>query len=198
MVTDAGLPDWRKLQQALHARFLIESYADGARFVAAVGEACSTGAVVPELRLGPTYVDAISKDEAVARQVSAIAVEHGLIAQPGAVAELEVALDAGDRAAIGPFWAAVLTGSTDSFDEIDVCDPTGRVPNFWFQRTDPHETPRQRFHIDLWLPPEIVPSRIKAAIAAGGTVVSDDEAPAFTVLADPEGNKVCLCTSEGR
>ena len=35
-------------------------------------------------------------------------------------------------------------------------------------------------------------------VAAGGTVVSADEAPAFTVLADPQGNKVCLCTSEGR
>ena len=30
--------------------------------------------------------------------------------------------------------------------------------------------------------------------AAGGTLVSDAEAPAFTVLADPEGNKVCICT----
>ncbi|MGW7686778.1 VOC family protein [Kribbella sp. NPDC054772] len=198
MVTDAGLPDWRKLQQALHARYLIDSYADGARFVAAVGEAFAAGAVVPELRLGPTYVDAVSKDEAVARQVSAIAVEHGLIAQPGAVAQLEIALDTPDRSAIGPFWAAVLTGSTDSFRGNDVCDPTGRVANLWFQGTDPHETPRQRFHLDLWLPPEVVPSRIKAAIAAGGTVAYDDEAPAFIVLADPEGNKVCLCTSEGR
>jgi 4a-hydroxytetrahydrobiopterin dehydratase len=29
-------------------------------------------------------------------------------------------------------------------------------------------------------------------------VVYDEEAPAFIVLADPQGNKVCLCTSEGR
>jgi 4a-hydroxytetrahydrobiopterin dehydratase len=40
--------------------------------------------------------------------------------------------------------------------------------------------------------------RISAALAAGGTLVSDDRAPAFTVLADPEGNKVCVCTSLGR
>ena len=31
-------------------------------------------------------------------------------------------------------------------------------------------------------------------VAAGGTVVDDSEAPSFTVLADPDGNKVCVCT----
>jgi 4a-hydroxytetrahydrobiopterin dehydratase len=99
---------------------------------------------------------------------------------------------------LGPFWAAVLTGTTDSFTGNDIVDRTGRVANLWFQGTKPHEPPRQRFHLDLWLPPEVVPGRIEAAIAAGGKVVYDEEAPAFVVLADPQGNKVCLCTSEGR
>jgi 4a-hydroxytetrahydrobiopterin dehydratase len=49
-------------------------------------------------------------------------------------------------------------------------------------------------YLDLWLPPEVVPARIEAALAAGGTVTYSEEAPAFTVLADPQGNKVCLCT----
>jgi 4a-hydroxytetrahydrobiopterin dehydratase len=75
-----------------------------------------------------------------------------------------------------------------------VFDPSGRIANLWFQGTDAHETPRQRFHLDLWLPPELVPARIEAGLAAGGSVVYDDEAPAFTVMADPQGNKVCLCT----
>ena len=34
--------------------------------------------------------------------------------------------------------------------------------------------------------------------AAGGTIVSTNRAPAWTVLADPEGNKVCVCTWQGR
>jgi len=93
---------------------------------------------------------------------------------------------------------AVLTGSTEAFTGNDVIDPTGRVANLWFQGTKPHEEPRQRFHLDLWVPPEVVPGRIEAALAAGGKVVYDEEAPAFIVLADPQGNKVCLCTSEGR
>ncbi|WP_350276124.1 VOC family protein [Kribbella sp. HUAS MG21] len=188
--------DWRKLAQAWHARFLIDTYVDGARFVQAVAEACSDA--VPEVRLGATFVDVTSRDEAVAQQISAIAAKHGLTPDPTAVAQLEIALDTADLVEIGPFWAAVLTGSTDAFTGNDVLDPTRRVANLWFQGTTPHEAPRQRFHLDLWLPPEVVPGRIEAALAAGGKVVYDNEAPAFTVLADPQGNKVCLCTSEGR
>ena len=48
------------------------------------------------------------------------------------------------------------------------------------------------------VPPEIAQERIDAAVAAGGTVVSTDRAPRFTVLADPQGNKVCICTHVGR
>lgn len=198
MVSEIELPDWRKLAQALHTRFGTKSLAEGARFVQAVGEACSGADAVPELRLGATFVDVTSRDAAVAERISGIAVEHGLTADPSAVAQLEIGLDTWDLAAIGPFWAAVLTGSTESFKGNDILDPTRRVANLWFQGTTPHETPRQRFHLDLWLPSEVVPSRIEAAVAAGGKVVYDDEAPAFIVLADPQGNKVCLCTAEGR
>jgi 4a-hydroxytetrahydrobiopterin dehydratase len=67
----------------------------------------------------------------------------------------------------------------------------------WFQASGSEE-PRQRFHLDLWVAPEVVDERIAAAVAAGGVLVSDAEAPAFWVLADPEGNKVCLCTWQTR
>jgi hypothetical protein len=39
---------------------------------------------------------------------------------------------------------------------------------------------------------------ISAALAAGGTLLSDSAAPAFWVLADPEGNEACVCTWQGR
>ncbi|WP_327634877.1 4a-hydroxytetrahydrobiopterin dehydratase [Kribbella sp. NBC_00482] len=196
MVSETGLLDWRKLAQKLHARFLIDAYADGVRFVAAVGEACQDA--VPDLRLGASFVDVATRDADLAGRISAIAAEHGLTADPAAVAQLEIGLDTADLVELGPFWAAVLTGSTESFTGNDIFDPTGRVANVWFQGTTPHETPRQRFHLDLWLPPEVVPGRIEVALAAGGKVVYDEEAPAFIVLADPQGNKVCLCTAEGR
>ena len=33
---------------------------------------------------------------------------------------------------------------------------------------------------------------------AGGTLVSDERAPAFWVVADADGNRACICTWEGR
>ncbi len=42
--------------------------------------------------------------------------------------------------------------------------------------------------------PEQAQARIDAALAAGGTLVSDSAAPSFTVIADAEGNKACVCT----
>ena len=48
------------------------------------------------------------------------------------------------------------------------------------------------------MPHDVAPDRIEAALAAGGTLVSDARAPAFVVLADPEGNQACVCTTLGR
>ena len=65
----------------------------------------------------------------------------------------------------------------------------------WFQGTDEHAEPRQRWHLDVWVAPETADARIAAALAAGGVVVDDSEAPSFIVLADPDGNKACICTA---
>jgi 4a-hydroxytetrahydrobiopterin dehydratase len=37
-------------------------------------------------------------------------------------------------------------------------------------------------------------ARVRAALAAGGKLVSDEAAPSFWVLADAEGNEACVCT----
>jgi 4a-hydroxytetrahydrobiopterin dehydratase len=200
--------DWRKLVDHLHTRYLTTSLAESAALATAIAEAAHEPASAPparqpgpgsaELRLGQTFVDVKVQSPDVANLISVVAAGMGVHADPTQVTVLEIGLDTADREAIGPFWAAVLTGDASTFDEIDIMDPTGRFDTLWLQKTDPHETPRQRFHFDLWLPPEVVASRIEAAVAAGGTVVSTDKAPAFVVLADPQGNKVCLCTSEGR
>ena len=109
------------------------------------------------------------------------------------------ALDTARAATIAPVWAALLTGSTEARGHgtigDDIRDATGRVPILWFQDTDEHETPRQRFHIDVWVPPEAADQRIAAAVAVGGIVVDDSQAPSYTVIADQDGNKACVCTT---
>lgn len=78
-----------------------------------------------------------------------------------------------------------------------VRDPAGRLPSVWFQSSAAAE-PRQRWHLDAWIGPSQVQPRIAACLAAGGRVVDDTHAPAFWVLADPEGNRSCLATWQDR
>jgi 4a-hydroxytetrahydrobiopterin dehydratase len=207
-ILDARLDDWRKLAQALHARFLTGDFVTGLEFVTAVTEAAERANHHPDVTLTYPVVDVkllshdvsqlTQRDIDLARRISEIAREQGIGAEPSALAELELALDTADLAAAGPFWAALLTGSPDSLLGDDVVDPSGRVPLLWFQHTDAHETPRQRFHIDLWLPHDVAEERIAAAVSAGGRVVDDENAPSFVVLADPEGNRACVCTCLNR
>ncbi|HVX42320.1 MAG TPA: VOC family protein [Mycobacteriales bacterium] len=207
-IAAAGLADWRKLAQALHARYAVTDPVAGAEFVAATtrlaGAADHLEARLTRLAVDLTLCTAedgrwVTKaDMDLAAQITAIARDRGHAAQPDAVTQLEVALDTWDEKTVGPFWSALLTGSPDNTIYDSVFDPSGRVPAVWFQTTDRHETPRQRWHFDLWLAPEVAAERIAAAVAAGGTVLYDADAPAFVVLADPDGNRVCVCTAAGR
>ena len=94
-------------------------------------------------------------------------------------------------------WAALLTGGAESqgrgspSDEIR--DATGRVPNLWFGDADEGKTDHQRCHIEVYVAPEVAEQRIAAALAAGGTVVDDSDAPSLTVIADQDGNRGVIC-----
>lgn len=131
---------------------------------------------------------------------------HLLRTEPGvggvAPQTFEIAVDAMDIALIRPFWQAV-TGYVDEPAPPDLpagglLDPLRRGPAIWFQQMDEPRPQRNRIHLDVDVPPELARSRVDAALAAGGTLVSDSAAPAFWVLADAEGNEVCVCTWQGR
>jgi len=208
-VLDEGLVDWRKLAQGLHARYLSPDYLAAARFVSAVAEVAEAEDHRPDLRLTEgvievslcTHDDGLwvtQKDVDMARTISEIAKELELTSDPGAVTQLEIALDTAHEDGLSPFWSVLLTGSADNKIYDSIFDPSGRVPSLWFQGTDEHDAPRQRWHFDLWLAPEVADDRIAAAVASGGSIVDDSEAPSFTVLADCDGNRVCVCTAMGR
>ena len=88
---------------------------------------------------------------------------------------VEIALDTWDHEEIKPFWRAVL-GMQDhpSYDQ-ELRDLSGSQPTLWFQETDRHDEPRQRFHLDIRVPPEVAAARIAAALEAGGVLVSDEQ-----------------------
>ena len=53
---------------------------------------------------------------------------------------------------------------------------------------------RNRIHFDVTVAHDEAEPRVRAALAAGGTLVSDEAAPSYWVLADAEGNEACVCT----
>jgi 4a-hydroxytetrahydrobiopterin dehydratase len=63
---------------------------------------------------------------------------------------------------------------------------------------DAQDPERNRMHIDVWVPPDQAQARIAAAIAAGGRLVTDEYAPAWWTLADPEGNLADVATMMSR
>ena len=202
-----GLSDWRLLLSALHARFRTRSFATGLELVNRIGEEAEAMNHHPDLDLRYPHLNVrltshdtggvTARDVRLARKVSELAASANVAADPSAVSVLELALDSEDYRAIKPFWRAVLA-LRDSRAEDELVDPDGALPTLWFQETDGHEPPRQRFHRDVRVPPEVARERIDAALAAGGTLVSEAHAPRFWVLADAQGNKACVTTGEGR
>ena len=197
----ADLPDWRLFGPALHTRFRTGNFANGLRLLNAIGEAAEEANHHPDLDLRYPHLNiklsshdaggVTDRDVALARKISEIAAGQGVTAAPSDVETIELALDTPDYQAIKPFWRAALGYKDNPQLDDEVRNDDGALPMLWFQQSGSEE-PRQRFHIDVRVPKEVARQRIDAAVAAGGKVV--DEAPTFVVLADAEGNKVCICS----
>jgi len=140
------------------------------------------------------------RDIRLAHEVSEALTAKGFRLNPGVVQALEIAIDALDIPLVRPFWQAITGYVDEPGSELNAAliDPSGRSPAIWFQQMDAPRPQRNRIHIDVDVPHQAAKARIDAALAAGGTLLSDQEAPAFWVLADPEGNEACICTWQGR
>jgi len=205
---------WRLVLGAIHTEVLTPSLmaaADAASLsVSAVGadghghltvDVRSDRAV---LRLQSADTGAVTgRDVRLAREVSSALAAGGMRTAPGdgSLQSVEIAIDALDVSAVRPFWKAI-TGYVDEYGPSDLSsaliDAAGRGPAIWFQQMDEPRSQRNRIHLDIDVPHDAAPARIDAAIAAGGTLLEDRGAPAFWVLADPEGNEACICTWQGR
>jgi 4a-hydroxytetrahydrobiopterin dehydratase len=197
-----GVADWRVLWGAGYAaaRFLTGSFAAGLDLVAAIGELAAASGHDPDVDVRPESVTVrvgtaglqglTSRDADLAREISAAAARRQAAADPAAVQHVQVAIDALDIAKVRPFWHAVL-GYALVGDE-DLLDVHRQGPTFWFQQMESPRAGRNRFHIDIYVPHDQVQARIDAALAAGGRIVSDANAPGWWTLADPEGNEADL------
>jgi 4a-hydroxytetrahydrobiopterin dehydratase len=193
---------------ALEARFRTGDFATGLTLVERIAEAAEAANHHPDITLTYPTVHVLltshdaggktQRDVDLARQISGFAAGLGAAAEPASVQRVEIAIDTADRAEIKEFWMAALAMVDESGSDDAIVDPFGVMPALWFQDTDPHDEPRQRFHLDITVPPDVAQDRIAAAVAAGGQLVSEESAPRFVVLADAQGNKICICTHVGR
>ena len=207
-VLDAGVDDWRWVLNKLVARFDTGDFTTGAALVARIAEAADAMDHHPDVDLRYPHVSisllshdvhAITRrDVELARRISALAVEAGVTAAPEAPDVLEVALDTPDSDRVKPFWRALLGYVPHPEYDHDLRDGADRSPSLWFQDTDSQAPDRQRFHLDVSVPAEAAEQRLQAVLDAGGTLVSDDRAPAFWIVADADGNQACICTWRGR
>jgi 4a-hydroxytetrahydrobiopterin dehydratase len=143
-------------------------------------------------------------DLRIARVVSGKLEELGVVPSgptsgdvPRPVQMLEVGIDAMDIASIRPFWKAVLAYADEpgrDGPQEAIVDPAGQLPAIWFQQMDVPRPQRNRVHLDITVAHDEALRRMDAALEAGGTLLDDSHARSFWVLADPEGNEVCICT----
>jgi 4a-hydroxytetrahydrobiopterin dehydratase len=207
-----GLEDWRVLGEGAVVFFRTRSFRESVGLVQAVGEIRGVDDHPPavDVRAGGVTVRLISaagdyfgmteRDVDMARQISEVARERGLSADPSGVQHLLVIPGAPHVAAVMPFWRAVL-GYEPRPDnpEEDLVDPHDRGPAFWFESMDePRPGGGGAIHVAIWVPPDRAEGRVAAALAAGGRMVRDDFAPSWWTLADAAGNEVDVATTTGR
>lgn len=192
-----GVEDWRVLFWGAYAHFRTDSFAEGARLVAAIAAVANATGRSPDVDLRPEGVTvrtfsradgALSQlDVEFARRVSVMASELGLESDPSQVQAVGIAVAQDAGADVRPFWAAAL--GYRYLGEEDAIDPHRRNPHLWFHELDPPRPGRGRVHIDVSVPADQAEARVAAAVAAGGRI-ADSHAPEWWTLASPDNHGI--------
>ncbi len=210
--TAEGTEEWRILGDGGTTFFRTPSLAAGARLVQAIADLAGVedhpididiradGVTVRLVTYTDDYFGMTRRDLELAGEISSIAHDQGLWGDPLAVESIgPIVIGAVDIPTVMPFWAAILgyEPRRDSPAE-DLVDPRGRGPGIWFEQIEEPGSGRPRMHVACWVPHEQAEARVQAALAAGGRMVYDAQAPSWWTLADPEGNEADVATIKGR
>jgi 4a-hydroxytetrahydrobiopterin dehydratase len=194
-----GLGDWVVLHGGATAAFRVDSIGDAARLAEAIvrvpGISGSHALLTVSsdqltVRLTRDIWELEPRHLELAQTISAIAREHGTAGDPARVQEVQLAIAAKpDEVDIG-FWRAVLGYSPMADD--NAVDPLGHGSTVWMQELDGTKPLRHAMHVDVSVASEQAEARLAAALAAGGRIVDDSQAPGHWTLADRAGNRVCI------
>jgi 4a-hydroxytetrahydrobiopterin dehydratase len=193
-----GVDDWAVLHGGPTAVIRVDSLAAATRLAAAVAEVeglerrtlLTAASDRLTVKLTREMWGTEERHIDVARAISAIAREHGAVAERGAVQEVQLAVSAKPETIDLGFWRAVLGYAP--MHEDNCIDPLGQGSTVWMQDLDPNKPLRHAMHVDVSVARDHAEARMKAAVAAGGTIVDESSAPGAWILADRSGNKVCI------
>lgn len=200
----AQLPQWRYGLGALRTALKCESSASALALFSTIGALAQEANHHPDIdwRYDTLFITLTShdagsrvsaRDAALARSISAEALNAGATARPELLHTLEIAIDTDDQDAISETWRTALGYKRQK--DGSLADPFGRGPALWFQTT---ATPNaNRFHLDITVPFSESPP-ILDALKATGAELDPSAAPRFVVATDVQGNRLCVCTEEGR
>jgi 4a-hydroxytetrahydrobiopterin dehydratase len=190
-----GVADWRVLFSGASAHWRTVSLVQGAEFAAAVAEIAAELHRSPDIDVRPRDVVVTTcradggiddTDVALAQGVSECAQEAGLVADPAALQAMQIAVAHARGVDVRPFFEEAF-GYQD-FEDSDAVDPNRRGIPLAFHPFD--RVGRGRTHIDISVPADVVEARVQAALAAGGRLVDDSQAPNWWTLASPDNHGI--------
>ena len=195
-----GVEHWRVTSWGPQACFAATSLGHAAQLVPAIVSAAEEFDVQPDVDLRPEAVvvrihyrgaDEIPAGApALAAAISQAAAELGLTSAPELISTVDISVAQHSDADSRPFWNAAL--NYRDYWDTDSIDPLRRGPQLSFQPID--RSSRGRTHIDVSVPADLAQARVDAALAAGGRLVDDSQAPAWWTLASPDNHGIDIAS----
>lgn len=108
----------------------------------------------------------------------------------------EICIDAHDATALGGWWAAALgwRQQVDEDGDVVLHAPPGAGPNWLFLGVPDDKVVKNRIHFDFT--PDDQQAEVDRLIALGARRVDIGQGEqTWVVLADPEGNELCVLAS---
>ncbi|MDQ4038351.1 MAG: 4a-hydroxytetrahydrobiopterin dehydratase [Actinomycetota bacterium] len=204
----AELSGWHYHRDAIHTRIKAPSFPAAVALVGAIADVAEEMDHHPDIDIRWRNVDIALATHSVggvteldvtqARRITDLALGAGaVVRKPTQPSDgIEIAIDCTDPAAIRDFWRVGLglTERTTSDGAIDLVGTQPDSPGVWFQQMSEPRPERNRIHIDVYVPRDRAQERVSAVLAVGGRLVTDEHAPSWWVMADAEGNELCVCS----
>lgn len=199
---EPGVGDWRVVSSGVQALFRASSLRHAAALVEPVVAAAEAHGILPDVDVRPEAIIVRVPPWAFggipvgaprfAAAVSEAAARLGLTADPASIQSVSISIAQHSQADVRPFFLAAL--GFDAVGETDAVDPLRIAPDLAFNPLTVDKARRGRTHFDVFVPASEGQARVDAALAAGGRLVDDSNAPAYWSVASPDNHGVDIAS----